>query len=155
MAVKRQSILFIGLTFFLLALFSSSILGLWVKQELENRMKTEIQGRFSPVYFQPTFYLQDVHLKWKDKVEVLSGDLKVDYDLFSLLGGNSLRVKISGQNISTKLLGDWSQMGAPEQVEFENVYADLGFGRKGLQQIYGLSAKSPVWNFEIGEKAAQ
>lgn len=149
--MQKKALLFIIAVLILFAFVWSPLAGLWVKADLERAMKTQVVGEYHPTLFFPAFKLQNVHFTWQDRIEVLSGDIQVQYNLLSFFSSGLLRVQISSQNLSAKLLGNWSQMEQISSVNFQELYADLGFGPKGLQEVSRLKVKSPVLDFEIKE----
>ena len=125
--------------------------GYWVWQELEKRTEMEIGGSFSPRFFLPSFYLKDAHFAWDEKIHLVSGTIKVEYDLLALLSGGHLRVKLSSQDLTVKLLGELAEMEGVSDVRFDHFYADLTFGREGIEEIFSLQAESPTIQFHFGE----
>ena len=142
--MRREFFFAAFLFLFVMGLVFPRVVGRWVRHELENRMKTKIEGVFSPAFFVASFRLRDARFVWPGRVKLISGDLKIDYDPFSFLRGESLRIKISSQNLSVKLLGKWAEAEGIEDVKFEHFFADLGMGREGLEEVFGIEAQSPM-----------
>ena len=144
-----RKILFGFIFFLILITFGPMAAGLWVKHEIERHMKMPVTGTYVPLPLQPAFILRNVHFEWKNKVELLSGDLRVDYRPVSLLPGIPLRVRLSSAKIAARLAGDWARTEGVQDIILNRFEADLSFGRKGIREIYGVEASSPQFQFRI------
>lgn len=120
----------------------------FVRMKLEHLLKAEVKGNFVPVPGVPTFYFKNADFEWEHKVKFVSGDLKVEYDLFSLLR-RSLRIKISGKYLQIKLLGDWAAMEGVQDATLDSLYADLEFDQHGIRELNQVEAKSPKFQFHV------
>ncbi len=123
--------------------------GLWVKQEIERRLTMDIQGVFWPGFFRPSFELKKANFIWQDKVKVLSGNLKIDYDPISLLNHRRIRVRMEGRDLSAVLLGKWAETQGVQDLKFHDFFADFEIGEKGLEEVNALKAHSPLLNLDF------
>ncbi len=124
-------------------------LGLWVRQEIEHRLAIKVEGILWPVFFQPSFELKTAHFTWPDRLKLISGDLKIDYDLISLLNQRRIRVKISGRDLQTSLLGEWAESQGLKDLKFNDFFADFEIGKQGLEEVNVLKAHSPLLNLDF------
>ena len=121
---------------------------------MEERMNLKIHGIFLPVFFLPTFYLQNTSLEWDQHVKVISGTLRVDYDLFSFLPGDGLSVRLSGKKLSVELLGDWAAMEGVRSAQIDRFEAKFKLGKEGIREIDYFTAESPAFQFRLKRGAA-
>ncbi len=141
-----------------LVLFLAALLpaGSWlVFKRLEKRLDVKIQAHFSPAIFSPVFYLKNAHFEWKGKVRFEKGDLKVAYEPFSFFSREGLRIRLSGENLEMRLLGDWAAMQGVEHARVEKFGADFSVGAKGLNEIYYAEAHSSAFQFHIEKRENQ
>ncbi len=124
-------------------------LGLWVRQEIERRLAIKVEGILWPGFFQPSFELKTAHFTWTDRLKLISGDLKVDYDLISLLNQRRIRVKISGRDLQTSLLGEWAENQGLSDLKFNDFFADFEVGKQGLEEVNVLKAHSRLLNLDF------
>jgi len=128
---------------------TSSLLGVWARHKIEKRLKIETAGKFIPTFMATSFYLKDAHFDWDDKVQFLSGDLKVDFDLLSIFK-EKMRVRFSANNIAVKLIGDWAKTQGVGDIFLDHFDADMELGPKGkLSEIYSVNADSRKFQFHI------
>jgi hypothetical protein len=134
----------------LLGLFLFQVLtAFWVSYEIPRRLNLKVSGFFLPLVVWPGYYSPNARLEWKNKVTLLSGNLKIDYNLVPLLIRRSIRIKVSGKNISARLQGDWARMQGVENISIDNLVADIEVAPKGLGEIYKVIAQSPTFQFRI------
>lgn len=146
---RSRSFLKIILTAALLAALLQFLTGLVVMRQIQKRLEIEIGGIFWPVPLAPSFFSSDARFEWKNKVTLLSGNVKIDYNAFPWVTRNTIRIKIKGRNIKARLAGDWSKMQGVEQITVDTFEADVDVARKGLGEIYLVRAESPSFHFEI------
>jgi hypothetical protein len=139
----------IALLCFLLAGVLPPLSGYLVYREIQHRMKLKIAGDFSPAFHFPGFYLRNAHFQWEDRVELLSGNMTVQYDPLSLLRGELLRIVISSRGAAIRLTGAWEKMQGVNNAVIDVFDCDLGLGRKGIREIYGLELRSPAFQFHV------
>ena len=132
---------------FLIFLFQTAT-AFWVKNQIQNQMHTEIRAKCIPFFILPSLYLRDLRFKWHDKIEFLSGDLKVDYSLIPFLEPR-LRLKLKGKNLAVRLLGEWARMEGVQSVNLEHLDADLEFRGGVLAEVHSIDARSPSFQFQI------
>jgi hypothetical protein len=136
----------------ILVLFVGQLgLGYWVARQIQKRLEVHLNGHFYPVPLAPSFFSQHAALDWKNRVTILSGKLKIDYNLFPLITHNSIRIHVRGKNIRAKLSGDWARMEGVENIQVDTFEADLEIGRKGLGEIDEVHAESPSFQFHISK----
>lgn len=123
--------------------------GFLVIHQIQRRLEIKITGTFWPVPLLPSFFSSNARFEWKNKVTLLSGNVKIDYNVLPWVTKNSIRVKIKGRNIKARLAGDWSKMQGVEEIEVDTFEADVDVARKGLGEIYTVRADSPSFHFGI------
>lgn len=121
----------------------------WVSYEIPRRLNLKVDGIFLPLVVWPGYYSPNARLEWKNKVTLLSGNLKIDYNLVPLLLRRSIRIKVSGKNISARLQGDWARMQGVENISIDDLIADIEVAPHGLGEIYKVKAHSPSFQFRI------
>lgn len=131
--------------FILLQIFSA----FWVSQEIPRRLGLKANGIFWPLIVWPGFYSPHARLDWKNKVTLLSGSLKIDYNLIPLFLRRSIRIHVTGKNISARLQGDWASMQGVEHITIDEFLADVEVAPHGLSEIYRVKATSPSFQFRI------
>ena len=144
----KKNIFLLILIVFLLAVFPLAG-SLAVCKHLEHRLDIKIQGQFAPGLFTPAFYLKNARFEWNGKVRFENGDLKVEYNPFSFLMPEGLRVRLTGKNLQVRLLGDWAKMQGVEKADLEKFEADFSLGRKGLNEIYCVEVESKAFQFHL------
>lgn len=143
-----------GVWYFAALILVSSVvlpfLAAWkVQASLEKRIEIKMSGQILPVFFTTTFFIRDARFEWRNKVKLISGNLKVTYDPVFFLKRDYLRVRLVGHGLSAKLLGDWAKVQGVEELGLDSLDADLVFDRKGLKEINGIEALSPAFQFRI------
>ncbi len=144
-----KSTLKIGLSFVLGFFILQFATGFWVSREVPGRLGLKVTGNFWPGAVSPTFFSSDARLEWKNKVTLLSGNLKIDYNLLPLLWKHTIRLRVSGKNISARLQGDWAKMQGVENIRIDQLDADVEVAAQGLGEIYFVRAESPTFQFRI------
>jgi len=145
--MKKQAI--IVLILIVAAFAVPSLVGFWVYQEVQQRLKIDIQGDFRPVLLQPAFRIRNASFDYKDKVAMVSGDISIHYDLRSILQQKMIRIRIDGDDAAIELKGLWSKMQGVGAVKLDLFHAELGLGLEGIQEIYAVEAKAPGLQFQI------
>jgi hypothetical protein len=130
-------------------LLLQALAGFWVAWEIPRRLELRVSGMFLPLVVFPGFYAPNAKLEWKNKVTLLSGNLKIDYNLLPLMNRRSIRIKVSGENISARLQGEWARMQGVEDVKIDRLSADIEVAPEGLGEIYHVKAESPTFQFRI------
>lgn len=148
-APRPRSFLKIFLTAALMAALLQFLTGLLVMRQIQRRLEIKISGLFWPVPLSPTFFSSDARFEWKNKVTLLSGNVKIDYNALRWVTQNTIRIKIKGRNIKAKLAGDWLRMQGVEEITVDTFEADVDVARKGLGEIYLVRADSPSFHFAI------
>jgi hypothetical protein len=120
-----------------------------VFKEIQHRLKFKVAGRFCPSYFFAGFFVEDASFVWEDRVELLSGSVKVEYNPVSVFTGELLRVKITSRGAQVRLIGEWSRTQGVGRAAIDFVNAELGLGRKGIREIDAVDVRSPAFRFEI------
>ena len=121
----------------------------WVSYEIPRRLNLKVSGVFLPLVVWPGYYSPNARLEWKNKVTLLSGNLKIEYNLVPLLLRRSIRIKVSGKNISARLQGSWARMQGVENISIDDLVADVEVAPEGLGEIYKVKAQSPTFQFRI------
>ena len=129
--------------------FLPPTLGGWIVQaKIQNRIQLKIKGTYLPIPFSSVFYLRNAQFSWDDRIQLLAGHLKVSYD-FRSLAGRKLRVRLSSRDLNIRLLGGWAEMEGVGDAHVRRFYADLGFGPKGIEEIFEAEVDSPAFQFRI------
>lgn len=123
--------------------------GFWVSRQIRKRLDLQITGTFWPVPLVPSFFSRDAKLIWKNRITLLSGNVKIDYNVLPLFVNNTIRIQIHGKNITAKLSGDWQKLQGVQDITVDRFEADIAVARKGLGEIYFVSAESPSFQFHI------
>lgn len=135
----------VAAAFFFLQILSA----FWVSQEIPRRLGLKVSGTFWPLVVWPGFYSPNARLDWKNKVTLLSGSLKINYNLMPLVLRRSIRIQVSGKNISARLQEDWARMQGVENISVDEFVADVEVAPQGLSEIYRVKATSPSFQFRI------
>ncbi len=130
-----------------------AVTGYWVFQRLEHSLNVPVGGRFEPRLLQASFVVRDAVLMWDNKISLQSGDITVDYNLWSLFSEKGIRIKLSGQKLPVTLLGELAPLAPQAQVTVDDFFADLLFDGEGLKEISALRVKSPELQFQIGRSS--
>lgn len=122
---------------------------IWIQQEIQKRLEIRLTGNFWPLPLLPSVVGDPAGLEWKNRVTILSGKLKIDYNVFPLLFQNSIRIQITGKNLQARLFGDWAKLQGVENIQIDHLDADLEIVKKGLGEVYEVHAESPSFHFVI------
>lgn len=120
----------------------------FVYQKLQKNMKIHIDGNLRPFLLLPAFRIHHAHFVWKEKVELVSGDLTVRYNPVFFLPSN-LRVRIQGEALKAKFLGGWAEQQGMQDLDLDYFYADLGLKQGGIREIYAIEVRGPKFQFRI------
>lgn len=120
-----------------------------VLKQLERRLELKVAGTFWPIPLQPSFFSSDARFEWKNKVTLLSGSVKIDYNVFPWIAKNSIRIKIKGNSIRALLGGEWARLQGVEKIRVDEFDADVEVAKDGLGEIYLVRAESPSFHFHI------
>lgn len=125
--------------------------GLFIRGELERRLKIKIEGRYEPSFLQPQFYLRDARFELKKKFRVSAGDLEVRYNPLPL-GPSPLHVWLKGVGLKLQLLDSWAEMqGTNKEVLVTRFEAELQLSGKNLM-LHSIHLESPAFEFNIQER---
>lgn len=124
--------------------------GWLVYKKIEKSLKMPVQGEFEPSFTRTSFVVRKAVLSWDNKIALNSGDIRVDYDLFSLVSSGGIRVSMSGKALPVRFLADLSRFSPRENVIVDDFYADLLISGEGLKEVTALRIKSPEIQFQIG-----
>lgn len=123
--------------------------GFVVFHQIQKRLDLQIEAKFVPSFLLPGFDLKNVRFQWEGHVEFLSGDVRVQYDPLSLLFGKQIRIRVRSESSSVRLIGDWARMQGVEKARVDRLDAEVGLGRKGIREIYGVELESPEFQFHV------
>ena len=116
---------------------------------LQHRLGIRVTGNFIPSLFVPNFSMKNASFEWKDKVQLVSGDLKVEYRPLSLLPWKRLRIRLSGKGFHVNLLGSWAKMQGVQNAVVDSFGADFEMDAREIREIYLLDAQSKAFQFHI------
>ena len=102
-----------------------------------------------PILFRPAVQSKNLQLEWKNRITLLSGNLKIVYNVVPFVVRNHIRIKITGKNIHAKLSGRWAKMEGVEDIMIDTLDADVAVAPQGLGEIYYVHAQSPTFQFHI------
>ncbi|MBI3306693.1 MAG: hypothetical protein HYZ84_02645 [Candidatus Omnitrophica bacterium] len=142
---ESKTYLFIFLLIIVIGPVFSSVLAY---QKLQKNMKIHIDGNFIPFPLFPGFQVREAYFTWRDKVELISGNLNVRYNLVFFLP-SSFRIRVQGRSLQVKLLGSWAAQEGIQNLNLDFFEADLGLDRSGIREIYGIEAISPQFQFRV------
>ena len=140
----------------IITLVSVAVMGLvplganfWVYQEIQKRLKTRVSGQFVPSLVTPSFELRRGNFTWKDKVQLIQGDLKVTFDPVSIFSSRGFRIVVGSKNCEIKFLGDWALQEGIVAAVVDSLDADILLGRSGLSGINSIDVKSQSFQFSL------
>lgn len=129
--------------------------GFWVLKRLERRAKTPIRGEFFPAFLNFAFTLEKLQLDWRGDFQVISGKVRVEYDLLSLVPGRRLRVRIRGEGLGVRLPNPLAESAGTREVKISRVDLEIAFSKEGPPEIYLLKVDSPELQFNLVKEAEQ
>ena len=132
----------------LIALLNVTV-GFLALKRLEKKAGAPIQGTFRPRLFFPSFTLENSHLDWQGRFQVLSGTVRVAYDPFFLLPGWKFRTRIEGRNLAVRFAGELAASQGVSETQVNRVEADLAFLDKGPPEVFKFVVQSPEFQFNL------
>lgn len=126
--------------------------GFWVLSKVQESLGVNIEGTLRPDFKRPfSFNIINTNFIWDEKVELVSGDINIVYNLNTILTAKPIRVRITGQKLRTRLVGDFSYLSDLSEVTFDSAVFDFDFTQDGINDIYFLTAQSPKVQFNISK----
>lgn len=126
------------------------LLGKILLSQVQKRLGLTVRsGNLQPLPFQPAFQSRDLQLEWKNRITLLSGNLKIGYNVVPFVVRNHIRIRVTGKNIRAKLSGSWAKMEGVEDIVIDSLDADVEVAPQGLGEIYFVHAQSPTFQFHI------
>ncbi len=129
--------------------------GFWVLKRLERRAHTPIRGEFFPSFLNLAFTLKNPELDWRGDFQVLSGKVRVEYDLLSLVPGRRLRVRVKGEELGVRFPNQLAGSAEMREVKINQVHAHLAFSKEGPPEIFLLKVDSPELRFHLVKEDQQ
>lgn len=118
--------------------------------QVKNRLGLKVSGgSLQPVPFWPAFQSRDLQVEWKNRITLLSGNLKIVYNVVPFVVRNHIRIRLTGKNIRAKLSGSWAKIEGVEDVVIDTLDVDVEVAPQGLGEIYFVHAQSPTFQFHI------
>lgn len=136
----------------LLAVGFSPAAGWWVLKHVEKSLRVPVQGRFEPHFFQTSFTVRQAQFNWENKISLDAGDIRVGYDLLSLVSSGGITIEISGQSLPVRFLNDLARISPREQVVLDDFFAKLVINTQGLKEVVALRIKAPELQFQVGRQ---
>ena len=121
-----------------------------IVRRLEKALGIQIESAIRPLAFRFAFVLEPARLKWKDKVSIRDGSLRVDYGFEGFNSSGRLRLRLEGRALAAQLLGDWQSLSSEKSFKIDRVLAEFIFDSHGIQQIQTLDVSSPSLSLKIG-----
>ena len=125
-----------------------AVSGYWVQSQVEHKLKFKIRGEHCLDFASPSFRIQNLAMSYQDYFEVLSGDLKIRYNLLPLTP-DLLHVWIHGENLKGKLKGKLAAMpDGNKEVTFDRFEVELKLVPRGVLLV-AADIHSSVFEFKI------
>lgn len=131
-----------------LSLVSSGV-NFGVYKEIQKRLSVQIEGRYIPNFFTPSFELRKGSFIWESKLQLIEGDFKVTFDPISLLTSQGIRIIVTSGGSRVKLLGDWAIQEGIEDAVVDSLVADIVLGRRGLASVNEVEVASKSFQFSL------
>ena len=147
MKVVKQVILVLVV----LGMLGAMSLGLnfWVYRELQSRLRIRMGGQYIPSVFIPAFEVRHGTFIWKDRVQLVNGNFKVQFDPLTLVSRQGIRIILTSTASEIKLLGSWAFEEGVEYAKVDSVLADILLGRRGLTGINEVEVRSQSFQFSL------
>ncbi|MFZ5801749.1 MAG: hypothetical protein ACOY3K_01370 [Candidatus Omnitrophota bacterium] len=149
----RKTIVF-GIAIGVLALAahvgSQFLAGAWV----ERKLGLEIEKNFRPSLWGHEFKWNGIRGEWKERLEIVSGDVRVRYGVGRELLDGALRIRVSSDNLCVRFRESWLKDYGVDALNLERFVADILIGDQGVREIHELRIQSPKINFEISADAS-
>jgi hypothetical protein len=124
-------------------------LNYWVFYEIQNRLEIRVTGKFTPDFFRTGFQIKNGSFFWKDKVQLVDGQVQVRYDPWTIFSQNGIRIIVKSDHADIRLLGNWAKWKGVESAHAELLYADFVLGSHRLTAINEIEVRSPSFQFVI------
>ena len=126
--------------------------GLAFLQYMKTQHGVAIQGNWFPSYFPlGRFHIYHLRANWKDRFQILSGNLEVHYHpfLFSVSRGN---LSIAGQELEVAMKKETGKINIKGPFVVRRFNADLELKSGSEPIIHSIEIDSPVIQFKISGK---
>lgn len=149
----------VQLIYFLLAVFTFWVLfqfvsGYWVQAKIEKKLNLNIQGDHRADFLRPSFRIENLRMSYQNYFEVVSGNLKVRYNLLPLTP-DLLHVWIKGDELKGRVKGKLAQIpGADEDIKFDRFEIEIKIAPQGIMLI-AADIQSSVFQFKIQKSENQ
>ncbi len=124
-------------------------LNFWVYHELQARLKIRMSGQYIPSLFTPAFEVRHGAFTWKDRVQLVDGNFKVQFDPLTLVSQQGIRIIMTSTASKIKLLGSWALQEGVEKALVDSIVADILLGRRGLTGINEVEVLSKSFQFSL------
>ena len=115
---------------------------------IQKYMGTRVHGFFLPSLSGSSFSLKGARFHWPDKLEFLSGDLRVDYNLLAFVFQGESRVQLSSRDAVIQLIGKWGKEYS-DTLSVSTLFADVVFSRGGVKEVHTIKILSPQFHLEL------
>lgn len=149
----------VQLVYFSLAAFTFWVLfqfgsGYWVQAQIEKKLNLSIQGDHRPDFLHSSFRIENLRMSYQQYFEVLSGNLKIRYNLLPLTP-DLLHVWIVGDSLKGKVKGKLAQIpGGDEEIKFDRFEVEIKLAPQGVMLI-AADIQSSVFQFKIQKSENQ
>lgn len=124
-------------------------LNFWVYTELQSRLKIRMDGQYIPALFIPSFEVRHGNFTWEDRVELVDGNFKVQFDPLTLVSQQGIRIIMTSRASKIRLLGSWAEQEGIESATVDSLVADILLGRRGLAGINEIEVHSQSFQFSL------
>ena len=108
-----------------------------------------IQGNWIPSYFPlGRFHIYHLHANWKERFQILSGELEVRYNPF-LLSASKGNVSFSGHELEVSMKKEIGKLNVKGPFFVRQFHAELELMPGAEPFIHSLEIDSPVIQFKI------
>ena len=119
---------------------------------IENRYELKVRGQWYPASFLPGYLkIHDPLIDWKDRFFVSSGDIQIQFKVFSLLLGKE-KLLISGKNLKVSLREKYSGLAPNNQINIDQVRASIELMPSEEPVVHALEIESPTLKFQLRNK---
>jgi hypothetical protein len=124
-------------------------LNFWVYQELQSRLKIRMGGQYIPAVFIPAFEVRHGTFTWEDRIQLVDGNFKVQFDPLTLVSRQGIRIIMTSTASRIKLLGSWAEREGIKNATVDSLVVDILLGRHGLTGINEVEVRSQSFQFSL------
>ncbi len=119
---------------------------------VERRSGMIIHGSWRPSHWLPGhFQLNQVQMDWRDRFQVRSGQIKIDFDLLEFLFVKKF-ITIAGSDLQVELGKKYSHLSARRQIKIDRIEGSFELSSSGEPIVHSLEIESPEIQFNVKAK---